>query len=724
MSNSNIPAKAPFNFVSLPSKFIERYEDETQLPEHGRLYSKEEGYYSGEISYKAVIDDKSALFISDGKLSTDKRSKTDDNREKKVDEFFKNAHGQYTIPGSSMRGLIYNNIQILGLCDPRDFIEDSRFTYRDVASNDNHHNKKYKQILGIEQGKGKSVKGKEKSKEDLHGVRAGYLRKDGERYELTPAKNYYKVKEDEIPDKLKNDDKKRICCMYSDQEEQKTEFQNTKQKKGKAAKIENPDYHPYYCPIYYKLNDKKQVLPNTLQFDGGKNLEKGYLMCAGFISGKQTHYVIGAKESSGVISIEENSEAIRLYQDDLARRKQTFAKDINNSDGEQTSSDKGNKNEEFYELPKDNETEKPVFYLEHEGIIYLGMTPYLRILYKYSVHDGIHPKKVRIDYAKAMFGFMQDSKDKKNSSAYKSRLSFTDAPAEGEIKMGEPVEILPASPKPTCYPEYILQNKDYLDSYADHGFTIRGYKQYWLSDKLKRMKREDGAEENQNVVRKIRPIQNGKFQGKIYFENLTKDELGLLAYALKIKDGAYQGIGMAKAYGYGRIRIEDIEIKSYDYDAMYHSFAYGQDSYTKENVDELIKAYKEYVLHEREINIQDDPGIDEFIYMKTHILDAALTEYQKLDEFSENRILPTVKEYKLEHERPHAASPKEKQTRNTQPKEKQPRNTQSKEKQFYGNHNGKKKKGGNFTDRENKKSYSDSGFKGNMPNIPKDWYKS
>lgn len=683
MSTSDLPAKAPFNFVSLPSGFIERYKEERELPGHGRIYRKEEGYYSGEISYKAVIDQGSALFISDGNLKADGRN----NGTKSVDQFFKNAHGQYTIPGSSMRGLIYNNIQILGLCDPRDFIEDSRFTYRDMASNDRHHRDEYTRSIGIDN------KGKEKTYQELQRVKGGYLRKKGKDYELIPAIGYYRIREDRIPDKLKDD--KRISCMYSDRDKLKEDvkIRNERDRKNELKNNKNKTYKPYYCRIYYKLKGKNQVIPDSLRFQPAEGLREGFLLCSGYIPGKLTHYIIGAKDTENA-PVKLDSRTIRWYQDDLTRRKETGR---------------------FYQLPTDQEPVKPVFYTDDGQNIWIGMTPYLRILYGHSVHEGIHPQAVHLDYAKAMFGFTTGGRD--SSAAYKSRLSFTDAPAKGKVDVGEPVDILPGAPKPTCYPEYILQNKANdkgngditLVSYADAGFAIRGYKQYWFSDSLKTL---EGDIQNEKVIRKIQPITNASFEGKIYFENLTKDELGLLAYALKIKDGACHGIGMAKAYGYGRIKLEDIEIKTYDYDAMYRSFASERDMCVREDIDSLIQAYQDYVSEKYGINIQDDPGVMEFIYMKTNCLKANLTEYQKLNEFKDNCILPKVKDYEKEHEKP----------RKTQPNGNQYQNTRPKGKQFPGNRN-KNKNSGNFRGKEHESAYSDNSSVGNRLHIPPDWNK-
>ena len=48
--------------------------------------------------------------------------------------FRKNENGKYCIPGSSVRGLIRNNVQILGFSSFEDDIDDYALMYRNVAN--------------------------------------------------------------------------------------------------------------------------------------------------------------------------------------------------------------------------------------------------------------------------------------------------------------------------------------------------------------------------------------------------------------------------------------------------------------------------------------------------------------------------------------------------------------------------------------------------------------
>ena len=86
------PIRAPYNFVPFSNKVLCRYNSVEELPSHDRL---DKDLHSGEIHL--TIEAKTPLFISDGN-----------------DHFFRTPAGTCAIPGSSLRGLVRENMQILG----------------------------------------------------------------------------------------------------------------------------------------------------------------------------------------------------------------------------------------------------------------------------------------------------------------------------------------------------------------------------------------------------------------------------------------------------------------------------------------------------------------------------------------------------------------------------------------------------------------------------------
>ena len=169
-TNYNYYSGAPYNFVSFPDKVYE-YD---KLVAHN---SMEEDLQTGEITYE--ITAKSPIMVDDG-----------------TEHFYKNPKGEYAIPGSTMRGLIRNNVQILGLGNFYDDIDDYALMYRSVAKPKyNPDKKKYETTLGQNQ---LSVEGEKKkySIGILTNVQAGYVEKQGNNYVI------YKTVIDTISEKL------------------------------------------------------------------------------------------------------------------------------------------------------------------------------------------------------------------------------------------------------------------------------------------------------------------------------------------------------------------------------------------------------------------------------------------------------------------------------------------------------------------------------------------
>lgn len=107
-NESNKYVRAPYNFVP----FYNKVYPHNKFTSHN---SVEENLITGEITYKITAE--TPIMIDDG-----------------TNHFFTDAKGRYAIPGSTMRGLIRNNVQVLGLCSYEDDIDDYALMYRNVAN--------------------------------------------------------------------------------------------------------------------------------------------------------------------------------------------------------------------------------------------------------------------------------------------------------------------------------------------------------------------------------------------------------------------------------------------------------------------------------------------------------------------------------------------------------------------------------------------------------------
>lgn len=117
-----------------------------------------------------------------------------------------------------------------------------------------------------------------------------------------------------------------------------------------------------------------------------------------------------------------------------------------------------------------------------------------------------------------------------------------------------------------------------LKTYNDFDKTeIRGFKSYWhnknivesnwsensesvwINNTTKRVEKRDNrgetVESSQHTI--IKPVRtNVVFSGYVYFENLSKLELGALLVSLELPENMRHQIGMAKPYGLGTIKIK------------------------------------------------------------------------------------------------------------------------------------------------------------------------
>ena len=137
-----------------------------------------------------------------------------------------------------------------------------------------------------------------------------------------------------------------------------------------------------------------------------------------------------------------------------------------------------------------------------------------------------------------------------------------------------------------------------------------------------------------------------KFSGKIYFQNLTDDELGLLLLSIKYNEKSRENLGMAKAYGLGRVNFDNIDLylekvenkflcfdNNYEKieDIQYYKYKYMdfiEDNYTKVVYNKLFEKMDE---------------INDYLDSKEALISDEYTKYMTLNEFTkEYRLLPEV----------------------------------------------------------------------------------
>lgn len=648
LTEESIYSVAPYNFVSFPEIPVSRYNMPEELPPHNSYKDKDKELLSGYIEY--TFRAKTPIIVSD-------------EVERREARFFKNSDGIYAIPGNSIRGMIRTNVQILSFSNivgkedeegkyKDSYIENSRFLYRDISGN-NSLSKRYNGILSID-----------KTKRIAKNLKAGYIHRKNGRYFIQPAMEikkgipYFRVDEIELR-KIGGNKIRGIEFLYDeglmDKEAELRELNKlggndkSKYEKKKARKKilnilskysrENKGYKPYQIRISFDLNEKGKV---SRVGNVGNCKYEGYMLSGGFILGKRSHYIIPA-EDDNQYRIELTEDDIMSYEDDMVATKKADVKE-----GKVVPK----KEFENYALPKEDEV-KPIFYI-NTNRLHFGFTPYLRLSYTKSVLDGVpegYRNNTGISYADGIFGFLNrmygNGRNIRNYS-YKSRVSFSDALVHGEALVDDEssIDIILAQPKPNSYNLYLIQrdvDKKRLITYEDD-FNIRGYKEYWLKSYVEKLDIEDGKSANMRV--RIYPLKEGtEFKGRIYFTNLYEDELGLLGWSLKLNEGCYQNIGLAKPYGFGRIEVVDIKVKIEDLKKKYSSFSF--DYYNDDDIKKYIELYKEYFSRNKlkGKSIEETTPVKELMYIKSVVIDEEESNYYRymeLDEFGLRKVLPNI----------------------------------------------------------------------------------
>ncbi len=558
-----------------------------------------------------------------------------------------NSYGNLAIPGSSVRGLVRANAQILSLSSFDRDIDDDFLMYRDMAKSGSLRGT-YCKILG---SKPVTI-GNQTITANLN-VRAGYLvhEKDG-RFHLYKTKdggltnrmNYYIVSEKYINETIEKESKE-FEYLYSDafgiplQYRKGTKFVG----KGQGVHCKDSDfngrqggsYHPFVSCVRFNTNEDHRIT-GIYAPDGNKGRFRGCLVGTGPVPKKKALYVIPEIDydhEETEVSEAELEKAIRSFQTDYNRKESTLRQGWR----------------EFFQLPKEGEEPRPVFYISYGGRFYFGYTPNLRLFYSHSVKEGLRQDKVKMDYCAALFGYVDAEQVRKG------RVSFSDAVVtDRSVKETEKsYRYILGEPKPTSYRDYLMDGK----TYNDDDFRLRGVKQYWIRDHYVE---ESVQSSNEKVRSCFKAIPAGAvLKGKVRFHNLTREELGLLLWSIELDPGTKQNIGKGKPYGFGTfsVKITGMEKENremaYNLDSFSLSAFSGilkeKETYEKVYQDALVKWYVSGIKGKKKCGLKDIRPIRILMGMKhtcagdsnadSRIRYMTLKEYQNRNNNNDKNLL-------------------------------------------------------------------------------------
>lgn len=595
----NSRVHAPYNFAPFSNKILFPYAGLEEMPGHDTLRKE---LKSGEI--QVTLRAETPVFVSDGN--------------KEDPHFFRGTNGKHMLPGSTVRGLIRENMQILGfgLIRPDEDLEDYQIYFREMAaahgSVGGALKAYYVDALDI-----KSQKSSKTGKTFTipQAVSSGYLHCENGDYFIRPTVEPFLRVSRKHPD----------IQTFGD---------------GPARVV----------PVTYRAADGvvKQILPADR---GAPGMRKGMLLYTGRPVGKPNHLYLFPEEDLEAMPISIPQEDVLSYLADLEARANSM---------------KAYYSIRFWELPEEGES-KPVFFMRRERHLYFGMSLFLRIGYQYPLSAGlpkhhremIGQEKIPLDYPHAILGFAG------KEESYRSRVSVGDFTAVGDLREQQRVRAILGGPKPSYYPGYVGGGKNYND--VDPGseddkdrFQLRGYKQYWI----KPVESTAVPEGKEKVGTALRLLPEGtEFTGTIHFHNLTDIELGLLLWSIRLEEGCFQTVGMGKPYGYGRMNVQIDSLRTLDYSRLYGADLMG--SPWKDETDQVaryIDAYDAGVLgttgkKKKTAHVRDRAEIQDFFFLKQSVRDGRNETYMELKEYQNVREpLPTVRSIRESEEGTAAAS--------------------------------------------------------------------
>lgn len=270
----------------------------------------------------------------------------------------------------------------------------------------------------------------------------------------------------------------------------------------------------------------------------------------------------------------------------------------------------------------------------------------------------------KLDMAERLFGYVKKDRQEK-TVACGGRIFFEDGVFTQDAKLlGTVTPKVLGSPNPTAYELYLEQytpdDETKLIDYNSNKATIRGNKFYWSKGSNPDYKAAPN-EVPVNMQTKINPIaSNSKFNSRIRFENLTKEELGCLLWVLRLgaSDKHCLRIGMVKPYGLGAVRIINQKLTLIDRKSRYKNLGFSDenppadilDLQTKtinvnHDIDKYIRDFKEWISNQLKTN-EDFEKLERIRELK--ILHKWYSEpndnfnYMTLNEFRDRKVLPNA----------------------------------------------------------------------------------
>lgn len=599
----NRKMSAPYNFVPLPEEVYYAYSSKEEIPKHD-IYDQD--LYTGFIDLEILNE--TYLYTRCAYSPSLEEERVYRCPEKQQFFHYKNKI-QPVIPGSSIRGMLRSLSEILGYCKiSQEQVLDEHLIYRDVAG-----------MTSLAEG----------YRRTMQDIKAGYLYSDKGLHWIQPAKE--------------------INGMT---------FGKIKPKDLKGIQANEQGVPVWFIPKA-KITDIKEREDNKRP---GQEWKAGILIKSGEFQNNKKCYVIFDQNNDANKKIHIPDKLWRLFDQDKNVKRGMACRKIDENGGPV-----------FYLLDSNKKSEDNPMGLLFFGPTKMFRIPYEHRTIDF-VPKSLRMEN-GIDLAEAIFGSTQFRTRIRVSDATFIKQIENKSPFINNSNQGRVVPKVLSSPKPTSFQNYLVQPinpKNYPD-YADYklllsyhhpyvegetkklilpkkgeqksekinvqGTVIRGYKLYWnkniskssikespnlveLDDKgiyrfrsnVNKDFKDATKPENQPQNTVISPIiPKCIFKSKIYFENLTDIELGLILTALQLKDNnSRHRLGMGKPYGMGRVKIDckvRFDNRQERYSSLFSHHFYEDNEKLKRAQGVFEKAIVKHALDQEEGSIWSIPRL-------------------------------------------------------------------------------------------------------------------
>jgi CRISPR-associated protein (TIGR03986 family) len=550
---------SPYNFVPAPT------EDQVYKPDWAGQVSHDIPFSdgeSGEIELK--ITAQTPIFIRNGHSKADKeifdkiiKNEIKNPSSKETEAYnryisFSNLNGQYFIPGSSLKGMFRNVLEIMSFSRMQQINNHRHSVRQTVRTNDDIIDEGY--TLGI----------------DKKQILAGFLIEKNHKYYIYDCGAPLKIRFDELDRHLKTDFGKQFGKENTSNSNTDFSARTGAYKYEKIIKQKSLEYkfisHPLDEEKQSSWKSKFQPL-NYVKFADNEKGFDGTIVCVGQAStynvstARRGEYVFrGKKEEilkNEIIRIEVSKEVIDTF---LFVNKNGKGKNEELKDWTYWKKEIDNGIPVFFrKRDKKNEKGKIV----NSEIIDFGLTFMYKEPVKFSTIEAnpVYTKKTdqnyEFDLSQIIFGYAE------KENAQKGRVFISNFEATEESKVLEERTLVLGSPRSSYTPFYLHQEKGkngqttHFNTYNNNP-KLRGYKKYPVHQTIKSPKDGDVKSEMASVFKPL--DKNTIFKGKIRFHNLRKVEIGALLSAITLhnSDSCSHSIGLAKPFGYGRIQAKVI----------------------------------------------------------------------------------------------------------------------------------------------------------------------